>query len=89
MFFRATFHSTRNKLVFTTVTNITAVEHEEITIVPHNLRIRNGTGTAAKRQIINRVKQVCLTLAVMPDEAIKLRRKSQLCLGDILIIQYR
>ena len=89
MLLRATLHAASHVLVLTRVIDIPGVEHEEITSVAYDLRIGDRTRTAAKRKIINGVKQVGLALTVVPYETIKLLRESKLRLGDILIIQYR
>jgi hypothetical protein len=57
------------------LTFIVALENKEVGIVTHYLRVNIRRGTTTERQVIDGIKGVGLTLAVMPDETIYLRRE--------------
>jgi hypothetical protein len=89
MLFLAPLHAARNVVVITIVVDITPAKHAKVRAVAHHVRVGYGARTTAKRQVINGVKQVCLALAVVPDEAIEFRREGKVSLAYILIIHYR
>ena len=65
---------------------IGALQHKEILIVVHDLRIDGREGTSAERQVIDGIQQVGLTLTVVTDEAIHLRRQRNVGRQDVFIV---
>ena len=89
MLFRTTFHSTIDThficclgMVFA----IGALQHKKILIVVHDLRVDGREGTSAERQVIDGIQQVGLTLTVVTDEAIHLRRQRNVGRQDVFIV---
>jgi hypothetical protein len=75
MLLRAPLHAGIDMLHGTVLTFVVALENKEVGIVTHYLRIDIRRGTTTERQVIDGIKGIGLTLAVMPDETIYLRRE--------------
>ena len=89
MLFLTALHAARHAFVLACVVDITAVKHHEVRPVAHRLRVGYGARTAAKRQVIHCVEQVCLALAVVSYKTIQLGGKGKFSLFNVLVIDNR
>ena len=88
MFLHATFHAAinvGNALVFVFIKTF---EHEEILIVRDDLRVDRVKRTFAERKVIDGIKKVGLSFAIMPYQAVHFGRQLQCGLAYVFEIQY-
>ena len=86
MFLGTPLQSAVYPLLVAMVMPVTGIEHKEVAVVVQHLRVNGVEGAATKRQVVDGIKQIGLTLSVLPDETIHLRREVKGGLPDVLIV---
>ena len=70
----AALHSAIHRLGFTLVGEVSALNHKEVLAVVYDLRIDGVDTATAEGEIVNGVKNICLTNTIVSDKTIDLRR---------------
>ena len=67
---------------------ISSVKNKEVFTMRDDLRIHRIGRTATERQIIHGIEKVGLSLTVVSEKAVHLRRQIECCLTNVLEIEY-
>ena len=80
------FHATVHQFASTILILILTLYHEEVLIVGDDLRVDGIVSTLAERQEIHGIEEIRLSHAILPQQAVHLRREFYVGREDVLVI---
>ena len=86
VFFLTAFHATVHQFGAALLCLVFSLNHEKILVVGYDLRVDGIVRTLAERQKIDGIEEIRLPHAIMPQQAVHLRREVDVGRENILVI---